>query len=149
VANVYNRTKFRILNGTTDFDTLGTGALTCLLMRNGTAFNPDNNFVADIVADEISVGGYARQVLTGVAVSEDDTNDRGEVQANQATFTALASGQTVTHAVVVHRIGASDTDASDTLVAYYNVTDTATNGGDIIIRFNSATPGALLRVNET
>lgn len=144
MPNVYNRAKFRLVSGDLDFD---TATLRCLLVTASYTYSPDHNTLADITG-ELTVGGYARQTLGGVAVSEDDTNDRGEVQANQATFAALATGETVHAAVIFQRLTDSDL-STDPLVAFFDLTNTPTNGGDILVRFNSASPGALLRLNES
>lgn len=148
MANVYNRAKYKLLDGTADLDA-GTPELRCLLLKSGVSFDVDHNVVNDLVpgTNEISVSGYARQTLSGVALTENDTNDRGEAEANQVTFSSLAAGQTIGAAVVYKRASAgSDTDASDWLIGYYDVTDTPTNGGDVVIQFDSASPGDFLRI---
>lgn len=150
MANVYNRAKFRLLKGDMDFDLGGNLAVRCLLLKSGVAFNPDHNVVNDLTpgTNEISVGGYLRQTVGGVAVSQVDGSDWGAVQGNQVTFSALASGQTIGAAVLFLRLGASDADATDPLIAYYDLTDTPTNGGDVTVRFGGASPGDFLRLTE-
>lgn len=143
MANVYNRTKRNALEGDTNFDAT---VLKCLLLKSSApAFNADHNFVADVVAAsaEISVAGYARQTLSTKTFTQDDANDRAELKNNELSFAALASGQTVGAAVVYREV---TTDADSVLVAYYDLPDTPTIGGDIKIQFDGlATAGAVLR----
>jgi hypothetical protein len=144
LSRVYNRCKFRILNGTTDFD---VAVLRIMLVQSGYVFDPDHNTLSDITS-EITVGGYARQTLTGVVPAENDTLDAGGVVSDHATFAGLTSGQTVDAAVIFHRLGGTD-DAADPLVSYHRLTSgIITNGGDVIIRFDLSSPGAFLRVDE-
>lgn len=148
MANVYNRAKFKLLDGTADLDA-STPEIRCLLLKSSVSFNEDHNVVSDLTpgTNEISVSGYTRQTLAGVSVSQDNSDNRGEASANQVTFSGLATGQTVGAAVVYKRASAgSDTDASDWLIGFYDLTDTPTNGGDIIVRFDNANPGDFLRV---
>jgi len=143
MANVFNRGKREL--GETVFSGRD---FRMLLLRTGTAYvyDPDDNFIDDVITGgvlEVSVGGYARQTLTGVAVTENDTLDRVEYEADQATFTSLVAGQTIDAAIVFIQV---TTDADSLLVAYYNLVDTPTNGGNVNIQFDGADPGDFLRI---
>ena len=139
MANVYNRFKKDILDGIVD---ISADNLDVLLLDSTHVFDQDEDFVSQIVADEITVAGYARQNLTGVVVTEDDVNNRGDAAANQVVFSGMASGQTVGSAVVF-RFNAADAAAE--LIAFYDVTDTATAVGSITIQFDGLSPGDFLR----
>jgi hypothetical protein len=104
---------------------------------------------------EITVGGYARQTLASLATFEDDTNDFAGLDAADITFTALAAGQTV-GGCVVYRYSTSGTTGANTtgdsgqdLLAFYDVTDTPTNGGDITIQWASTSAGGILKFGTT
>lgn len=144
MANVYNRSKLELLNGDTDVNEGTAGRFRMLLLKS-LAFNPDHNVVNDLTpgTNELTVGGYARQNLTSVATAQDDTNDRADAQADQVTFASLTAGETIIAAVVYRHI-TNDTDS--VLLAYYDVADTATNGGDVIIQFDGMDPGDFLRL---
>jgi hypothetical protein len=137
--SVTNKAKFEIFTGTADLD---AADLRALLLTTAGAPTADTNFVSDIVANEISVGGYARQALTGETVTEDDTNDFAYLDANDPVFAALAAGQTVGWCCVFRQTGA---DATAPVYTNYDVTDTATNGSDITIQWNTPANGGVLK----
>lgn len=143
MANVFNRGKLQL--GEQGFSGLD---FRMLLLRTGTAYvyDPDDNFVADVLTGgvlELSVSGYSRQVLANVGVTENDTLDRVEYEADQVQFASLASGQTIDAAIVFVQV---TTDADSYLVSYYNLVDTPTNGGNINIQFDGSDPGDFVRI---
>lgn len=148
MANVYNNAKEQFLSGNTlDLDD-GAATYKVLLLKSGVAIDYTDVFVADLTpgTNEISVAGYARQTLTGRTVTQDDVNHRGDAAATKVTFSSLASGQTIGAAVIFKDLGA---DASSLLVSYYDLTDTATNGGDFTILWDSGDPsGDFLRLQN-
>lgn len=96
------------------------------------ATNPDLNFVSELLAVsgavEAAVSGYARKDLAGVALAENDTNDRAELTWTAPVWTAPAAGETW-RAVVLYIEGASD--AARELFGIDTVTATATSGVDV------------------
>lgn len=136
---ITNKFKFEAFTGDANLD---AADLRCLLLTTAGAPTADTNFVSDIVANEVSVGGYARQTLTGETVTEDDTNDFAYLDANDALFAALATGQTIGWAVVFRHTGA---DATAPVYACYDVTDTPTNGGDVTIQWNTPANGGVIK----
>jgi len=145
VSNVYNVAKKNLMSGALD---LSTAPLRVLLLQAGYVYNPDHLHVSDLTpaTNELSVAGYARQALTGLAVSQDDVNDRAEAVASQVSFGALAAGETVASAVVFDDTNA--TDATRELVAFYSLGSVPTNGGTVSLRFGGADPGAIARLND-
>lgn len=135
-----------------------------MLVSTGYVFNPDHDFVNSNTSSgvngepkvfEITVAGYARQNMT-LTKFEDDTNDFAGLDSADITFTALAAGQTVGGAVLFvysssGTLGAGQTtgDSGQNLVAFYDVTDTPTNGGDIQIQWASTSAGGTLKVGST
>jgi hypothetical protein len=115
MTNVFNRAKSRILSGDLD---LGSADLRILLLTSGYLYDPDDDFVADLTpgSNELTVIGYARQALAGLAVAEDDANDRAGAEADQVDFGALAAGETIATGIVYEFV---TNDADSNLVAYY------------------------------
>lgn len=147
MANVFNRAKLLLATGALD---LSTADLRCLLLRGDGgspySYDPDDVFVADLT-DELSVGGYVRQALTGLSVTQDDANDRANAEADQVEFPGLAAGETIAAAVVFQFV---TNDADSILVGFYDVSpDLPTNGGNVTIQFSSADPGDFLRLLDS
>lgn len=136
---VYNKAKFTLLKaGLSD-----SSDWRLLLVRETYAFDADHNFVSDVVAHELSVSGYARQVLMGETTVEDDANDFAYLDANDAVFGPLASGQTVGGAIL-YKYNASDSAAE--LVGFFDLANTPTSGGSITVQWALPSAGAVLKV---
>lgn len=111
-----NKGKLRLMQGKWD-DTGGTAiGVGCLVGASldtdidTAAEIADLNTVADLlaVATECTAAGYSRQTLTRSAATEDDTNDRVNLDASDVSFgAAVAVGQTV-NAVFYFGPGAND-----------------------------------------
>ncbi len=139
MANVVtNKLKYELFSGDANLD---AADLRVMLIKSN-APTVDTNFVSDIVAGELTVGGYSRQTLAGEAITEDDTNDFAYLDATDPVFSALVAGETVIGAVLFRHTG---NDATAPVYAYYDVTDTPTNGGDITIQFDTPANGACLK----
>jgi len=105
---------------------------------------------------EISVAGYSRQTLTGVTVFEDASNNFAGLDANDVTFSALTAGQTVGGAVLYLYTSSGNTtglattgDSGQDLLAFYDLSDTPTNGGDISVVWASSSAGSVLKITST
>lgn len=139
MANVVtNKCKYELFTGDANLD---AATLKVMLIKSGTP-DADTNFVSDIVAGELTVGGYARQTLAGQTITEDDTNDFAYLDATDPVFTALVAGETITWAVLFRSTGV---DATSPVYAAYDVTDTPTNGGNVTIQFDTPANGACLK----
>ncbi len=135
---VTNKCKFELFTGDANLD---AADLRVLLLKTALP-TADTNFVSDIVANEITVGGYARQTLAGETVTEDDTNDFAYLDATDPVFTALVAGETIVCAVLFRFV---TVDADHRVNAWYDVTDTPTNGGDVTIQFATPANGGALK----
>ena len=84
-----NKVKYLLAKKAIDFS---ADSFKIILMASGFTFNKDTHHgYADVSASELSTGyGYTinTKVLTGVAVTEDDTDDRTEVTWANAAWTA-------------------------------------------------------------
>jgi hypothetical protein len=112
-----NRGKLLLMQGDWD-DAAGGDYLVGLLVgasiptaADTEAEVQDLNFVSELLAlsgvSECTVSGYARQALTRSAASEDDTNNRVNMDASDLTFTALVTGQSIWGGFIF-KTGASD-----------------------------------------
>lgn len=141
---LYNEAKKQILNGSIDLD---TSTLKVMLVKSTYIFDADHAAVDDGTANdpqshEISVTGYARQALAGRVVDKDTANDFGYLDANDTVFAALATGQTIGGVIIEKDTGV---DTTSIPIAYYDVTDTPTNGSDITIQWAAVASGAVIK----
>lgn len=145
MANVvYNEGKKQILNGGIDLD---TSTIKVLLVKSTYTANADHAAVDDGTADdpashEITVSGYSRQTLAGRTVDKDTANDFAYLDANDSVFTALAAGETIGGAVLFKDTGL---DTTSIPIAFFDVTDTPTNGSDITIQWAAVASGGVLK----
>lgn len=88
-STVSNKMKYLSATKAVDFS---ADSFKIILMASGFVFNADTHHgYADVSASELATGyGYTRntKTLSGVAVTEDDTNDRCSVTWSNVTWTA-------------------------------------------------------------
>jgi len=138
---IYNNFKELVMEGIYD---LSTGGDTLqFTLHTGYTPNIDTHLLwgtAGVSSTEYGAGaGYAAngKVLANQDVTQDDTNDRGEFDADDAVWTSLGA---LTPATPSHCILWDNTPASpvDPLICYWELGTTATNGGDYTIQFGAA-----------
>ena len=104
----------------------------------------DLNFVSDLASIslvEVTNGGYARQDLAGVAIVEDDANNRVAITATAPTIANVAAGN-VWKRVVYYVEGASD--AARPIIGIDTPAATLTpNGGNVTL------PALTIYVSDT
>lgn len=92
-----------------------------ILMASGFVFNKDTHHgYADVSASELATGyGYTRntKTLTGVALTEDDTNDRLSVTWSNATWTASGGNIGPTPGAIIYD-DTPTTPTADPIVGY-------------------------------
>lgn len=142
---VYNAFKQKNAQAIIDLD---GSTMTVMLLK--TTYTPDadhatidDGTVNDPASHEISVAGYVRQALVNKTVGLDLANDFAYFDADDATFTSLASGQTIGYVLVFYNTGADNTSVPCFL---HDVTDTPTNGSNITISWPTAANGAIGKV---
>lgn len=94
----------------------------------------DWNFLQDVIDSalvEAAVAGYSRQDVTGVAYTENDTNDRSEWRGDAMTLANVAAGETWT-CVAWYKFNASDA-AADLIAVDEPASPQVTNGGNITL----------------
>jgi hypothetical protein len=141
---VYNKAAEELANGTIDLltDTIKTMLVTSQYSPARTDLVVDAGGANDAVDAEINVTGYTRgwggsgrKTLGTKVVVVDQANNRAEFSAANLTWTTLGSGATIA-AMIVIKEGVSN-DTTSRLIAYLDVTDTPTNGGDIAFTFDA------------
>lgn len=128
----YNRAMLRIMNGEIDFD---ADDMRCLLVNSGYSFDK-----ADVVVDDLTPGSNVlnvRATLGGETLTQNDTDDRIEFDANNAVFSSINDGTAT--GLVLYKHVTDDTDSQ--VIAYYDDLDPGfpivTDGSDVTIVWNS------------
>jgi hypothetical protein len=135
---VYTPAKQKIAKGDADFDTLDVRAI--LVMTNTTAdTDQDAASIADIgTLDEYDGSGYSRPDLGASTITQDDANNRSEIDYGDFTFGAtVAAGTRQAAGMVIYvEVG---TDAQDWPVAWVDTGGFpfAGNGGAINVTVNA------------
>ena len=133
---LFNRGIQELLSGATDWD--GATDVRVLLVDTGYIFDPDHNFVSEVIVglQELSASGYARQTLASRTLTEDDTNNRVVLDAADTAFGALATGDTVGGAVVYRHVGV--TDSANPLIGFLDVSPgVPTNGSTFTLTWSA------------
>jgi hypothetical protein len=127
-----NKIKYLIATKVVDF---ANDSFKIILMQSGFTFDKDtHHYYADLSASELSTGnGYTanNKTLAGVAVTEDDTDDRTEVTWSNVTWTASGGSIGPTPGAIVF----DDTVANDPIVCYldFGGDQTQADGGTATI----------------
>jgi hypothetical protein len=143
VQTVYNKALFDLLNADLDFNL--PDDIRVLLLEAATDVNPDDTTVSAVLGragtTELTSTGYTRTdgTLTGEGTTQDDTNDRAEFDATDATFSTVS--QAASEVVDSYLIFRWVTTDADSIPIMHD--DTATglpltpNGSDIQITWNA------------
>lgn len=106
-----------------------------MLMETGFSFNIDTHSTyADVSANQLAIGsGYSGPVtLANVAASEDDTDNNGNLVADDVVITASGGAIGPTPGAIIF----DDTSSDDSIVGYvdFGSEQTAADGAYIAIR---------------
>lgn len=115
------------------------------LMRAAYTFDADHEAWGDagVSSNEIAATGYVAdgdgRALATKVVTQDDANDRGELDADDLAFLAIGNGlnDTIAEIILFREQDAGPTDANRLLVAHTTVPSTTTNGGDVTLVWNT------------
>ena len=141
-TGAFNRGIQRIWNGSDDYLTdtikmalLGTTTLYTYdpddnFMAEGGANDPDDAELQGVTGYTRGFGNAGRKTLAGKLVTENDTNNRVEIDCDNFTWTTLGAGDTITAAIILKEI---TNDSASPIFSHNEVTDTPTNGGDVTI----------------
>lgn len=141
---VYNKAAQELADGTIDLltDTITMMLVTSQYSAARSDLVVDAGGANDALDAEISVSGYTggwggsgRKALASKTVVVDQANNRAEFSAANPTWTSLGTGATIA-AMLLVKEGVSN-DTTSRLIAYLDVTDTPTNGGNVGFTFDA------------
>lgn len=134
-----NDTKVDIIDGTIDLD--GDVLRVLLHKTSGLTLDIDNDhFLSDVAFTELADASYARQTVSGVAASVDDTDDEAVLDGTDVTFSSLAGGESIEGAILYRQVGGDDTTPGNDEVIGHIITSEmplTTNGSDVVLQWNS------------
>lgn len=134
---VYTPAKASLLSA--DLDLNSHDMRVALLMSNTTAdTTQDATNLDDFTLDEYDGANYARKTLSGEVVNTDTTNDRGEFDATDISWTALGAGTRQAAGMLLYR-HVDGTAANDVAVAWIDSGGFpfSGNGGDVNVTWNA------------
>lgn len=130
---VYTNAKRGIMAGEID---LNADDIRVLLVDSSTTTDTEEDVTtisAFTTLGELSGTGYVRKALVSEAVTADNTNNRGEFDADDVVWTAINAGTAIT--ALVYKHVTNDTD-SIPLIYHELPAPVVTNGGDFTIQWN-------------
>jgi hypothetical protein len=133
---VTNKAKEQLLNATLDLD---TNTIKIALFKTDPTATADMNFMSELTpgTNECDATNYVRKTVT-LAAAENDTDDKAYLTiSGNLTWTALggASNNTVVAAALMKDAGGAD--SANLFIAWLDITNTPTNGGDFILSWTS------------
>jgi len=114
--------------------TLEGVTLKALLLGAGYSFDPDHSIVDDTLpaSNEVTGTGYARATLSGVAITQDDIEDRATWTFDDIVWAALDVGD-VAGCWIYEEV----TDDSDSPLRRFYSLSATTDGGEFRLRANT------------
>jgi hypothetical protein len=95
---------------------LSADTIKVILMNSSFTFNKDNHAtLSDVTSSQLSTGyGYTQndKTLTGVTLTEDDTNDRAQLTCDNISWTASGGSIGPSAAAILY----DDTTSDDTVI---------------------------------
>lgn len=121
---IYNSAKLKILQGTIDFD---ADTFKVALVNSSYVPNQDTHDFFDDITNEVTGTGYTAggATLAGVALSQDNTNNRGVFDANDTTW----PNSTIANATAAILYKSTGTAATSPLIAYIDLGATGSSTG--------------------
>lgn len=143
MANVYSNAMILLGQGL-DFDTPGD-VFKLMLVNASESFNAADVYVSDVVANELSDASYGRVTLEdGNVVTDGGTG--ADIEFTEADFGALSGGETINAAILFKFV---TNDADSPLMAFFDLTNTVTNGSEVKVQFNSkASAGEAINIDN-
>ena len=113
VVTTSNHFKYQLAKKLID---LSADTIKVILMNSAFTFDKDTHAtLADVTASQLTTGGGYTQddkTLTGLVLTEDDTNDKATMTCDDPTWTATVGGFGPTGALIAY----DDTTADDTVM---------------------------------
>jgi hypothetical protein len=107
-----------------------------LLSTNTTADTTEDALTLSGIAtlDEFNGANYARKTLTGLTMTRDDPNNRGEFSFADVVFTALGAGARDVQGALIFKFVTNDADSIP--IVWVEFTPFNGNGGDVTLQPN-------------
>jgi hypothetical protein len=143
-SNMYNEGNESIVSD--DIDMI-TDTIKAMLVNSTYTPNKDDQFIdAGGASDAVDarLTGTTDQTLGTKTWGKDTTSDFTYFDAADVVFTAVPTAQTAVGVVIYKDTG---TPTTSKLIAYLDITDTPTNGGDITIQFAAPASGGVFKLN--
>ena len=134
---VYTRAKLQIARGEIIMHSQDIRAMLVKTSGNTTTDTEEDITLMNGFATlgELVATNYVRKALANEATNEDTGNDRAEFDADDIVWSSLGGETNDTiGALLVYKHVTNDTDSIP--IAYIELTDTTTNGGDITVAWN-------------
>lgn len=112
------------------------GTIRALLVGPSYIFNPHHQYVADVIAHEVSGGTYTRVTVTGRTGVMNSSLGRGVLDANDTVFEGL-SGVSVSGAILFKQLASSPDPDRDPLVFYFGYSLFVADGSNLKIEYSS------------
>lgn len=114
-----------------------------MLVSSTYSPNKDDQFIdTGGASDPVDARIGTDQTLGSKAIGKDLTGDFAYFDAADPTWSAVAGGSTIAGVVIYKDTG---TPTTSKILAYVDVTDTPTNGGDITLQIAAPASGAALK----
>lgn len=131
---VYNAFKTKLLNLTDSID-FASDTIKVMLVTSSYTPADAHDFINDVSSNEVSGAGYTSggATLSGLAVTQDDTDDEGVFDANDVSWTTATI--TARGAVIYKDSGSA---ATSPIVGYIDfTTDRTSTAGTFTITWNA------------
>ena len=132
-----------VFGGSPDLD---TADLRLLLVKPTYTFNAAHAVVADVVAHELTVSGYARQTLAGKVLYKTLVAGSAVLDASDVTFAGLTAGESIAAAILFRHTG---TDASAPLLAKYDLPGLPSGIASVTVQWAAPAAGGVLMGKNT
>jgi hypothetical protein len=132
--------EFKRANAAAEID-LNADDIRARLVMSNTTCDTENTSITNIsdftTVDKCDSGGYADEALTTEAVNLDDANDRAEFDADDVTWSSLATCTRDVPGVLIYKY-VDGTDANDIPIAYLGFASAKTpDGSDFTIQWDA------------
>jgi hypothetical protein len=140
-STLYNNALELISNGEIDWV---DDDIRCLLVTSSYTPDRDTHDFVDDITNELSGGNYVRKALT-TATTQNNTDDRADLSADNVTWTALEAAAGTPALAIIYKQVTNDADSP--LLGWIELTTPpAPNGGDYTLRWdNGGSAGDIFR----
>ena len=129
-SDIYGKGVEGLASGGIEWKASGGSAIKAKLCLSALSYSDAHEY-----RDAISAGDTTGATDLALTLSDPDSGTPNQIKLKadaSLTFSAVTTGQTVGSVVIYKDTSAP---ATDTLIAFFDIADTATNGGDIVVTF--------------